>query len=73
MRTCRAPGCEATHASHMFCCKRHWFALPKHYRDAIWGAYRGPGVFSNEYMQAAENADAFLGDRDAEDVGEVFS
>jgi hypothetical protein len=72
-RTCRVAGCEVSHARNLFCCRAHWYALPKHYRDAVWSAYRGPGVFSNEYMQAAENAEAFLEDRDAEDVGEVFS
>lgn len=71
-RTCRIAGCEAVHARTMFCCRSHWYALPKHLRDAIWSAYREHGVMSNEYMQAAENAEAFLEGRDAETV-DVFS
>lgn len=71
-RTCRIEGCSNVHGREKFCCLPHWRALPKHLRDAIWTALRRPGVFSNEYMQAAENAEAFLEDRDAEDVGEVF-
>ena len=67
-RQCRAPGCEARHARSLFCCRRHWYSLPKPLRDAIWRAYRQHGVFSDEYLQAAENADAFLEDRDAVDV-----
>lgn len=72
-RECRIDGCSTTHSRDLFCCRRHWYALPKHMRDAIWTAYRRQGAFSNEYMQAAENAEAFLEDRDAEDVGEVFA
>ena len=72
-RTCRIAGCERRHARNLFCCRAHWYALPRHMRDAIWRAYRSPGVFSDEYMQAAENAEAFLEDRDAEDMSGVFA
>lgn len=71
-RQCRIHGCETLHRRDLFCCAAHWAALPKHLRDAIWAAYRSPGVFSNQYLQAAENAEAFLEDRDAVDVGKVF-
>lgn len=70
-RTCRIDGCEHTHPRDHFCCRSHWFALPKLLRDAIWKAYRGPGVFSDEYAQAAENAEAYLEDRDARDMTEA--
>jgi hypothetical protein len=33
-RTCRVAGCEVSHARNLFCCRAHWYALPKHYRDA---------------------------------------
>lgn len=72
-RTCRIEGCEEQHGRNLFCCRRHWYQLPKHYRDAIWGAYRTKGVLSVAYMQAAENAEAFLEDRDAEDMSDVFA
>lgn len=73
IRDCRIKGCRNSHKSTEFACRTHWYALPKHLRDAIWTAYRGPGVFSNEYMQAAENAEAFLEDRDARDMRDVFA
>lgn len=72
-RTCRIAGCEHTHPRSHFCCPTHWFMLPKGLRDAIWRAYRTTGVFSTEYAQAAENAEAFLEDRDARDMSEVFT
>jgi hypothetical protein len=72
-RTCRIDGCTNVHGREKFCCLVHWRALPKHLRDAIWGAYREQGVFSAEYLQAAENAEAFLEDRDAEDMSEVLA
>lgn len=68
VRTCRIQGCETQHARNLFCCRSHWYALPKQMRDAIWSAYRNQGVMSDEYLQAAENAEAYLEDRDAEDV-----
>jgi hypothetical protein len=71
-RQCRVQGCAKTHPRHMYCCRSHWYALPKHYRDAIWRTYRSPGVFSKEYMQAAENAEAYLEDRNAEPVADPF-
>lgn len=67
-RTCRVDGCGRQHSRSLYCCRPHWYALPKHMRDAIWKAYREDGVFSEEYQQAAENAEAFLEDRDAEDA-----
>lgn len=73
LRTCRIEDCTHTHQRNKFCCIVHWRQVPKPLRDAIWAAYRSHGVFSNEYLQAAENAEAFLEDRDARDVGDVFS
>lgn len=67
-RSCRIAGCERRHPRTHFCCRVHWRALPREFRDAIWRAYRNPGVFSDEYQQAAENAEAFLEDRDARDM-----
>lgn len=62
-RTCRIEGCEHQHSRNLFCCRGHWYRLPKPMRDEIWRAFRGPGVFSAEYAQAAENAEAYLEDR----------
>jgi len=40
--TCHATNCEQPIPPRMFMCQRHWFALPKRLRDAIWQHYR-PG------------------------------
>jgi len=40
--TCHWPGCPLEVPPAMWGCKRHWFRLPKHLRDAVWAAYR-PG------------------------------
>jgi len=72
-RECRIAGCTTRHRRHLFACRAHWRALPFHLRDAVFAAYRTEGVLSNAYLQAAENAEAYLENRDAEDVGEVFA
>jgi hypothetical protein len=72
LRTCRIEGCGTTHRTGLFSCAYHWRMLPAALRDAVWRAYRQHGVFSNEYMQAAENAEAYLEHRPAVEVGEVF-
>ncbi len=46
-------------------CKKHWFALPKPMRDAVWAAYR-PGQEvtrdpSREYLEASRAAIEYLG------------
>jgi hypothetical protein len=63
-RLCRIAGCSREHAANLFCCPNHWWQLPKLLRDDIWRAYRnGKGVLDDQYLQAAENAEAFLEDR----------
>jgi hypothetical protein len=37
---CHAWGCQVAVPPKMFMCRRHWFALPKRMRDAIWAEYR---------------------------------
>lgn len=37
--TCHWPGCDKQVPPAMWGCKPHWFALPKHLRDAVWDAY----------------------------------
>lgn len=71
-RPCRIKGCQALQNRDHFCCPAHWRHLPGYLRDAIWRAFREQGAFSNEYVQAAENAEAFLEDRNANDVGQLF-
>jgi hypothetical protein len=55
----------------MFMCKRHWFALPKAMRDAIWRTYR-PGqcddwLISQEYANAAIAAVRYLAAREGKE------
>lgn len=50
-------------------CRRHWFALPKSKRDAIWAAYV-PGQErrkdpSPEYLDAAMDAVIWLAEQEA--------
>lgn len=72
-RACRIDGCTTIHKRGLFACALHWHRLPAHYRNAIWGAYRQHGAISEEYLQAAENAEAFLEDRDAVDLfGDLY-
>lgn len=62
--TCHATGCDLAVPPKMFTCRRHWFRLPKSYRDAIWATYR-PGQEvtkdpSPEYLEAARAAVRYL-------------
>lgn len=72
-RTCRIEGCETRHPREHYCCPAHWRALPGHLRDAIWRAVREHGPISEEWLQAAENAEAWLEDRDALDMSQVLA
>lgn len=40
--TCHATGCDVSVPPRMFMCRRHWYMLPKTYRDRVWSAFR-PG------------------------------
>ena len=37
-------------------CRAHWYKVPKELRDAVWKAYNGPGVLSEEYGEARSAA-----------------
>jgi len=57
---CHATGCEIEIAPRLFMCRRHWFALPRPLRDAVWKTYRAgqesdklPGA---AYIEAARAA-----------------
>lgn len=36
---CHWPGCNAQVPPAMWGCRKHWFRLPKHLRDAVWRTY----------------------------------
>lgn len=64
-RRCRIEGCIRIHRRNLFCCPVHWWKIPKPMRDEIWRTYRnGDGIFESDYLQACENAEAYLEDRD---------
>lgn len=62
--TCHWPGCNAQVPPAMWGCRKHWFALPKALRDAVWRAYV-PGQEermdpSDEYMAVAERVQTWI-------------
>lgn len=61
---CHWPGCTKSVPPAKWGCKAHWFALPKHIRDAIWAAY-APGqeismTPSRAYLEAARAARTWI-------------
>jgi hypothetical protein len=64
MHTCHATGCKIAVPPRMFMCRSHWFALPKHMRDAVWAVYV-PGQEqrkdpSPEYLEVAHEWISYL-------------
>ena len=62
--TCHWPGCQRRVPPKMWGCRTHWFALPKHLRDAIWRNYR-PGQESDKrpsasYVEAARRVQDWI-------------
>lgn len=58
--TCHATGCEVKVPPRLFMCRRHWYMLPKEWRDAVWAVYV-PGQEermdpSPEYLKVAAAA-----------------
>lgn len=62
--TCHWPGCEKQCPPAMWGCKAHWFALPKHLRDAIWRTYQPgqevDGSPSGNYLDVADAVDRWI-------------
>jgi hypothetical protein len=68
-RVCRIDGCQNTHRRSLFSCRPHWSRLPGAMKREIWRTYRdGAGVFKMDYIQACEDAEAFLEGREARDM-----
>lgn len=66
--TCHARDCKTAVPPKMFMCKRHWYMVPKHLRDAIWANYR-PGQEitkdpSSEYLEVAMQAINAVADKE---------
>jgi hypothetical protein len=66
-RMCRIPGCGKLHDRRLFCCPEHWWQLPRPLREAVHRGRRH-GVVSEEYAQAAADAEAYLEDRDVSEA-----
>jgi hypothetical protein len=47
-RDCPVDGCTNKHESDKLMCRRHWYSVPRHLRDALWSAINEHGWFSNE-------------------------
>lgn len=69
---CHATACPVPIPPEMFMCPRHWFALPKPMRDAIWKTYRvgqcddmNP---SEAYCQSAKKCVEFLAAREGREA-----
>lgn len=58
--TCHWLNCSVEVPPNMFCCKKHWFMLPRHIRNKIWVTYRqgqeNDKNPSREYIEAAQEA-----------------
>lgn len=65
--TCHWPGCGKQVPPAMWGCRSHWFALPKHLRDAIWRTYspgqEESGSVSEAYFDAAREAQTWIEER----------
>ena len=57
---CHHPHCSTEVPPRLFACKKHWFALPKKFRDDLWATYRkGQEVDkrpSGDYLRAVSVA-----------------
>lgn len=61
---CHWPGCPKQVPPALWGCKPHWFALPKHLRDAIW-RYYVPGqeitkTPSEQYLEVARQVQDWI-------------
>jgi hypothetical protein len=61
---CHWPGCDAQVPLAKWGCKTHWFRLPKHLRENIWGAFEPGqeenGTSSRAYIAAAREAQQWI-------------
>jgi len=62
--TCHWAGCDKEVPPSMWGCKTHWFTLPKHLRDRVWGEYK-PGqeitkTPSKGYMEVIKEVDDWI-------------
>lgn len=69
---CHWPGCPKQVPPAMWGCKPHWFALPKHLRDAIWLEYAiGQEVDlspSEQYLVIAQQVQDWIAEHERGEV-----
>lgn len=70
---CHWSGCPIEVPPKMWGCPKHWFALPKHFRDRIWRAYR-PGQEidkkpSDEYITVAMEVRQWIKSQTSKPIG----
>lgn len=68
---CRAADCKIEVPLEMFMCRKHWFSLPKRFRDRIWKAYR-EGQSSSEYCKATSEAVLFIAVKEGKDPDTIL-
>ena len=59
MSRCPHPTCGAPKPGNMYACRKHWFSLPQHIRNAIWAAFKGHGALSEPWNKADTQAIQF--------------
>lgn len=67
--TCHARGCSVAVPRKMFACRKHWYALPKPLRDAIWREYQpgqeeGNAPVTQAYLDVADEAINWLAEHE---------
>jgi hypothetical protein len=54
---CPHPDCSTVVDAGLFCCRRHWYTLPRWLRSEIWSNYRSGYV--HRIMDGYAKADTF--------------
>lgn len=72
---CHWTGCTAQVPPAKWGCTKHWYMLPKRFRDRIWAAFR-PGqertmTPSAEYVQVAREIRAWIKEQNEQVLGET--
>lgn len=61
---CHWPGCQEQVPPAKWGCRRHWFMLPRKFRDEIWDTYRIgqeiDGTPSREYLEVARKIQIWI-------------
>jgi hypothetical protein len=59
-RRCYGPDCETQISEKLAFCRKHWYTLPKMWRDAIWASLHKYGAGTVGHMETLKEAAAWL-------------